>query len=174
MHIFLIVLIITYQLTTNFKMNIKLIQIGKTSENYLQEGIAEFEKRLSHYVKFRNFSLKLSKNRKFANIEHQKKEEAKLFLSNINDTSILILLDEKGKQFDSRTFSKFLQLQMNTVTEIIFFIGGPFGFSEEVYQRANHVIALSKMTMTHQMVRLFFTEQLYRACTILKGEKYHH
>lgn len=155
-------------------MNIKLIQVGKTSEDYLQVGVADFEKRLSHYIKFDNVTLKLKKNQKFANIELQKKEEAKLLLSHISNNSFLILLDEKGKQYDSRLFSEFLQQKINTVSEIIFFIGGPFGFSDEIYSRANHLLSLSKMTLTHQMVRLFFTEQLYRAFTILKGEKYHH
>ena len=105
----------------------------------------------------------------------QKNEEAKLLLSKIDPTAFVILLDETGLQYTSDKFAKLIQEKLNTVTsELIFVIGGPFGFSDEMYKRANHQLALSKMTLTHQMVRLFFTEQLYRAFTILKGEKYHH
>ena len=156
-------------------MTIKLLQLGKTADSYVLSGIKDFENRLKHYCKFETLSLNLKKNIKFSNIELQKAEEAKLLLANINDNAFVILLDENGQQYTSEKFAQIIQSKLNTVTsEIIFVIGGPFGFSEEMYKRANHQLALSKMTLTHQMVRLFFTEQLYRAFTILKGEKYHH
>lgn len=155
-------------------MKIQLIQIGKTTDDYLLKGIKEFEKRLSFYCKFESIVLELKGKRKFVDLKQQKLEEGKLLLSKIPENANLILLDEKGKEYASESFSVFLQKQLNAATDICFCIGGPYGFDKVVYARANQKIALSKMTLTHQMVRLFFTEQLYRAFTILKGEKYHH
>lgn len=155
-------------------MKIILIQIGKTTDDYLIKGIADFEKRLGYYTKFESIVLETKAKRKFSDTEQQKLEEAKVVLSKIPENANLILLDEKGKESTSEGFSAFLQKQLNASSDIYFLIGGAFGFHENIYSRANFKIALSKMTMTHQMVRLFFTEQLYRAFTILKGEKYHH
>lgn len=156
------------------KMKIQLIQIGKTTDSYLLKGIREFERRLSFYSKFESIDLELKGKKRSTDLKQQKLDEGKLFLSKIPENANLILLDEKGKEYTSENFSVFLQKQLNAATDICFCIGGPYGFDESVYARANHKIALSKMTLTHQMVRLFFTEQLYRAFTILKGEKYHH
>ena len=155
-------------------MKIHLIQIGKTTENYLLKGITDFEKRLGFYTKFDSITIELKGKKKFSEQEQQKLEEGKLLLSKVPENASLILLDERGKEHTSEGFAGFLQKQMNAAADVYFCIGGPFGFHDSVYARANHKIALSKMTLTHQMVRLFFTEQLYRAFSILKGEKYHH
>lgn len=156
-------------------MNIKLIAIGKTDQEYLKEGIGIFEKRLKHYS---NFEIKIIpdlKNAASLSKVQQKNEEGKLILKESQNTDIIILLDEKGKSYTSMQFSKYLEQHMNnSVKNLIFVIGGPYGFSEEVYKRANGKISLSEMTFSHQMIRLFFAEQLYRAYTIMKGEPYHH
>lgn len=148
--------------------------VGKTDEAYLNEGIAKYIDRLKHYVSFEMHFIKDVKIGKKQNIEVQKQEEAKLILEKVHPNDYLILLDEKGKEFNSIGFSQFLQKKINAGCDIIFLIGGPFGFSERIYQRANAKLALSQLTFSHQMIRLFFVEQLYRALTILKGEKYHH
>jgi 23S rRNA (pseudouridine1915-N3)-methyltransferase len=135
--------------------------------------IEEYVKRVAHYQKFSWHTLILKSRQK----EPLKilNEEGELILSNVPATADLILLDEKGKQYTSAKFAGFLQKRMNAAPrEIIFCIGGAFGFSDALYARANAKVALSSMTFTHQMVRLVFMEQLYRAFTILKGEKYHH
>ena len=155
-------------------MNIELITIGKTEEKYLIEGIAGYVKRLKHYT---NFSLEEVPALKVSQLEFskQKEKESDILLSKIADSDFLVLLDENGKMHDSVEFSSFVQAQMNSGRKrIVFIVGGPFGFSETIYKRANYKLSLSKMTFSHQMVRLFFVEQLYRAMTILKGEKYHH
>jgi 23S rRNA (pseudouridine1915-N3)-methyltransferase len=154
-------------------LKILLLQIGKTEESYLQEGSAIYESRLKHYVAFETETLVIPK-RSFL-IEEQKNFEGQLILKKISNQDLVVLLDEKGNEFDSINFSNWIQKNMNSgIKRIVFVIGGPFGFSEEVYKRANQKIALSLMTFSHQMVRLFFLEQLYRGFTILKGEKYHH
>ncbi|MFK8266348.1 23S rRNA (pseudouridine(1915)-N(3))-methyltransferase RlmH [Capnocytophaga cynodegmi] len=156
-------------------MNIKLIAIGKTDNSALQQLIADYEKRLSHYVNFQMQIILDVKNSKSLSEEQQKAKEGELILKNIENSHHLILLDERGKEYTSVGFSEFLQKQMNTGTkQLVFVIGGPYGFSEEVYQRANGKLALSKLTFSHQMIRLFFVEQIYRAFTILKNEPYHH
>lgn len=155
-------------------MKIKLIAIGKTDESYLKEGIDKYLKRLKHYVSFELIIINDVKVGKKKNIALQKELEEKEILSKVNTNDYLILLDEKGEEYHSVGFSKFLQKRMNSGNDIVFVIGGPFGFSERMYERANAKIGLSKLTFSHQMVRLFFVEQLYRAFTILKGEKYHH
>ncbi len=155
-------------------MTIELLTIGKTEDKYLIEGLAIYLKRLKHYI---NFSLEEIPSLKAGSITFlkQKEKEGELLLAKINDADFLVLLDEKGVLPDSVEFSSFVQAQMNSGRKkIVFIIGGPFGFSDKVYQRANFKLSLSKMTFSHQMVRLFFVEQLYRAMTILKGEKYHH
>lgn len=156
-------------------MNIKLIAIGKTDNSALQQLIADYEKRLSHYVNFQMQIILDVKNSKSLSEEQQKMKEGELILKNIENSHHLILLDERGKEYTSVGFSEFLQKQMNTGTkQLVFVIGGPYGFSEEVYQRANGKLSLSKLTFSHQMIRLFFVEQIYRAFTILKNEPYHH
>ena len=156
-------------------MKIKLIVVGKTNAKYLLEGEKEYEKRLKHYTKFEEIiitdvkqSVKLSEN-------ELKKKESKLILGKLENSDHVILLDDKGKSYSSVEFANFLQQKMNSsLKSLVFVVGGAFGFSDEVYQRANSKVSLSKMTFSHQMVRLIFKEQLYRGFSILRGEKYHH
>ena len=155
-------------------MKIRLLVIGKTDESYLKEGIEKYVKRLGHYVPFEMFTIDDVKKGKKPNPELQKEEEASVVLEKITNNDYLILLDDNGKELNSIEFSQFLQKKMNAGSDVVFLIGGPFGFSNRIYDRANEKIALSKLTFSHQMVRLFFVEQLYRGLTILKGEKYHH
>ncbi|AFD07985.1 23S rRNA (pseudouridine(1915)-N(3))-methyltransferase RlmH [Solitalea canadensis] len=156
-------------------MKITLIQIGKTEDKYLLEGIDKYEKRLKHYINFSTVTIPALKNTKNLNFEEQKKKEAELILKSINNTDYVILLDEKGKVFTSVQFADQLNKHMNrAVQNLVFIIGGPYGFDEKIYARANEKLSLSTMTFSHQMVRLFFIEQIYRANTILKGEPYHH
>jgi 23S rRNA (pseudouridine1915-N3)-methyltransferase len=156
-------------------MNIKLIAIGKTDNKNLQTLIEEYTKRLSFYVKFDLEIISDIKNVKNLSEAQQKEKEGELILSKITPTDNLILLDENGKTFSSLEFSEFLQKKMNAgIKTLVFVIGGPYGFSETVYQKANGKVSLSEMTFSHQMVRLFVIEQLYRGCTILKNEPYHH
>ena len=155
-------------------MKIELWVIGKTAFKYLDEGNAIYEKRLKHYVNFDLVVLPDIKNPPLST-EALKTKEGELILNKLTKDDCLILLDERGKQLSSMDFSKFIeQQQMSAVKRIVFQIGGAYGFSEAVYARANREISLSKMTFSHQMIRLFFVEQLYRAFTILKGEKYHN
>ncbi len=156
-------------------MKIKLVTIAKTDAGYLKEGIALYVSRLKHYVNFEYVEIPALKNAaKLELIELKRREGAEL-LSHIETSSIVVVLDEAGREYTSPGFSKFIQQQMNSGAKtLIFLVGGAFGFSEEVYKRANFKLALSQMTFSHQMVRLFFVEQVYRAFTILKGEGYHH
>lgn len=154
-------------------MKIRLIQIGRTDEKYLKEGISIYEKRLKHYCKFEVEEIAALKGGGMTR-EDQKKKEGEQLLNKIENSDYVILLDEKGLEFSSPKFANYLQKRFNSGLNIVFVIGGPFGFSDEMYSRANDKVALSQLTLTHQMVRLFFTEQLYRGFTILKGEKYHH
>jgi 23S rRNA (pseudouridine1915-N3)-methyltransferase len=156
-------------------MNIKLIAIGKTDNKNLQTLIEEYTKRLSFYIKFDLEIISDIKNVKNLSEAQQKEKEGELILSKIAPTDNLILLDENGKTFSSVGFSEFLQKKMNAgIKTLVFVIGGPYGFSETVYQKANEKVSLSEMTFSHQMVRLFVIEQIYRGFTILKNEPYHH
>lgn len=156
-------------------MNIKLIAIGKTDHKSLQILIEEYTKRLSFYIRFDLEIIPDIKNVKSLSEAQQKEKEGALILSKITPSDHLILLDEKGKTFSSVGFSEFLQKKMNAgIKTLVFAIGGPYGFSENVYNNANGKISLSEMTFSHQMVRLFVIEQLYRSFTILKNEPYHH
>ncbi len=156
-------------------MKITLLTIGKTEDRYLIEGIDIYLKRLKHYIPFRILEIPELKNTKSLSQEQQKTKEAELIFKNIQSTDHVILLDENGKELSSRGFSVYLNKRMvSGLQHMVFIIGGPYGFSNEVYERSNEKISLSKMTLSHQMIRLFFAEQLYRACTILKGEPYHH
>lgn len=154
-------------------MNTRLICIGKTDDSRIESLFLAYENRLKHYT---NFSTEFLVQKKKSKSEDQlKKEEGELLLQKVDKSSFLILLDESGKSYSSKQFSLLMQKRMNTgLKEVVFVIGGAFGFSPEVYDRADAKVALSAMTFTHQMVRLIFIEQLYRAFTILKGEKYHH
>ena len=156
-------------------MTIKLLAIGKTDSTHLQQMMTEYESRLKHYVKFELDSIPDIKNVKNLSETQQKEKEGELILKKINATDILILLDENGKQHTSIEFSNYLQKKMNSgIKQLVFVIGGPYGFSDTIYQKAQGKISLSKMTFSHQMVRLFATEQIYRGFTILKNEPYHH
>ncbi|MCK0124246.1 23S rRNA (pseudouridine(1915)-N(3))-methyltransferase RlmH [Gelidibacter sp. F2691] len=156
-------------------MTIKLLAIGKTDNKELQALIEDYQKRLGFYIKFDFEIIPDLKKVKNLSEEQQKQKEGELILAKLNPTDVLILLDENGKQYDSVGFSEYLQKHMNSgVKQVVFVIGGPYGFSEEVYNKANGKISLSKMTFSHQMIRLFMIEQLYRAFTILKNEPYHH
>ncbi len=156
-------------------MNIKLLCIGKTDNKQLQTLIDEYSGRLNHYIKFSLEVILDIKNVKNLSESQQKEKEGILILKKVGPQDHLILLDENGKEFNSVGFSKFLQKKMNGgYKTLVLVIGGPYGFSESVYQKAQGKVALSQMTFSHQMVRLFITEQLYRGFTILKGEPYHH
>lgn len=156
-------------------MNIKLIAIGKTDNKSLQTLIDEYTKRLGFYIKFDLEVIPDIKNVKNLSESEQKVKEGQLILSKLTPTDQLILLDENGKEFNSVGFSDFLQKKMNSgIKTLVFVIGGPYGFSEEVYQKAQGKVALSQMTFSHQMVRLFVIEQIYRGFTILNNEPYHH
>jgi len=156
-------------------MNIRLIAIGKTDNKNLQALIDDYAKRLSFYVRFEVEIIPDIKNAKNLSQQLQKEKEGELILSKLTSTDQLILLDENGKSFSSVGFSEELQKKMNSgVKTLAFVIGGPYGFSDAVYAKANGKISLSAMTFSHQMVRLFFIEQVYRAFTILRNEPYHH
>lgn len=156
-------------------MNIKLIAIGKTDNKALQTLVDDYTKRLSFYVKFDLEVIPDIKNVKNLSESQQKEKEGELILSKITTTDHLILLDENGKTFSSLSFSSELQKKMNSgVKTLVFVIGGPYGFSDTIYMKAKGKISLSLMTFSHQMVRMFFIEQLYRGFTILKNEPYHH
>ena len=156
-------------------MNIKLIVIGKTDEAYLEAGIEKYSKRIGKYVNYSYKIIKDIKNTKNLSEEVQKRQEGEKILEETSNTDILVLLDENGKTVNSREFSEFISKQMlSGIKNLVFIIGGPYGFSKEVYERANYKLSLSKMTFSHQLVRLIFAEQLYRAFTIINNEPYHH
>lgn len=156
-------------------MNIKLLAIGKTDNKALQQLMDDYMKRLSFYVKFELEVIPDIKNVKNLSEAQQKEKEGELILSKLSPTDQLILLDENGKTFSSVGFSDELQKKMNSgIKTLVFVIGGPYGFSQEVYSKAQGKVSLSAMTFSHQMVRLFFIEQVYRAFTILRNEPYHH
>ena len=156
-------------------MQIKLLVIGKTDNKQLLQLIEEYTKRLGFYIKFSIEIISDIKNSKNLSELQQKQKEGELILRQLNSTDVLLLLDENGKQLDSVEFSNYLQKHMNSgIKQLVFAIGGPYGFSQEVYNKAKAKLSLSRMTFSHQMVRLFFIEQLYRGFTILKNEPYHH
>lgn len=156
-------------------MNIKLLAIGKTDNKALQTLIDDYSKRLSFYIKFDLEIIPDIKNVKNLSENQQKEKEGELILAKLTSTDQLVLLDENGTTYSSIGFSDYLQKKMNSgIKTLVFVIGGPYGFSEEVYKKAQGKISLSEMTFSHQMVRLFVIEQLYRGFTILKNEPYHH
>lgn len=156
-------------------MQIKLLAIGKTDHKAIVELISTFENRLKHYIKFEFATIPDLKKTKNLSTTSQKEKEGELILKQIAPTDYIILLDENGKSYSSTEFSGFLQKKMNAgLKQLIFVIGGPYGFSNQVYQRAQGKISLSKMTFSHQMIRPFIIEQIYRGFTILRNEPYHH
>lgn len=156
-------------------MKVECWMIGKTAFPYLMEGMGIYEKRLKRYLPFQLEILTDIKNAKNMAPDDLKKKEGALLMKKLKSDDLLILLDEKGKAFSSVAFSKFVEQQLQSSKKrIIFQIGGAYGFSEEIHKRADLKISLSKMTFSHQMIRLFFLEQLYRAMTIAKGEPYHN
>tara|TARA_B110000459_G_scaffold33233_1_gene34743 strand:+ start:7705 stop:8178 length:474 start_codon:yes stop_codon:yes gene_type:complete len=156
-------------------MKIVLLSIGKTNIDFLREGINEYLKRLKFYVKFENIELNIIKNSKNLSKNELLKKEGELILNNISDSDFVISLDEKGRGLTSSEFAKQIsKYRVNSKKKIIFLVGGAYGFSDLIYSRSNDSISLSNMTFSHQMVRLFFVEQLYRSFTILNNESYHH
>ena len=156
-------------------MRITLLQIDKTQDSYLAEGIETYTKRLKNYTTLEVTTINVPKTVRQRSFNEQKTEEARLIFNHVSSDDFLILLDDKGKEYTSPEFSKFIAQKQNASTKrLIFLIGGPFGFDPKIYERANFKLSFSKMTFSHQMIRLFFVEQLYRAFTILRGEKYHH
>ncbi|SEE64283.1 23S rRNA (pseudouridine1915-N3)-methyltransferase [Tenacibaculum sp. MAR_2010_89] len=156
-------------------MKIKLLAIGKTDNKHLIQLIDEYQNRLKHYIKFTLEIIPDIKNVKNLSEQQQKEKEGDLILSKLQPTDQLILLDDKGKYYTSIEFSQYLQKKMNSgLKQLVIVIGGPYGFSDTVYKKASGKISLSKMTFSHQMIRLFIVEQIYRGFTILKNEPYHH
>ncbi len=156
-------------------MNIKLIFVGKTEEKYLQEGIEIYEIRLKNYINFETIVIPSLKDTKNLSPQIVKEKEGELILKQVSKYDKIILFDEKGLEFTSMDYSVFLQKHMNAgVKNLCFVVGGAFGFSDEVYKKADQKVALSKMTFSHQMIRLLIVEQIYRAFTILKNEPYHN
>lgn len=156
-------------------MKICLLVIGKTDAVYVRQGIEEYEKRLKRYISFEMRVLPDVKNVKNSGESLQKEREGELILEQLQPGDVVVLLDERGQQYSSVEFSTYLsQKMLGGIKRLVFVIGGPYGFSEAVYRRGNEKVSLSRMTFSHQMVRMIFAEQIYRAMTILKGEPYHH
>lgn len=156
-------------------MKITFLTVGKTEEAYLKEGIDKYVKRLKHYTKLSIIEIDELKNTKALTKEQQKTKEAELILKKISPLDHVVLLDEKGMELSSLQFAAYIDKKtIGSVSHMVFIVGGPYGFDATVYARANDKLSLSGMTFSHQMVRLFFVEQLYRAYTIIKGEPYHH
>lgn len=156
-------------------MKISLIYIGKTNQNFVKDGCALFFKRIKRYVNFEEIQINDVKNAGKLKPNQLKIKESELFLNKIEPTDYVVLLDEKGKSFTSVKFADWIEKNMvQGVTSLVFVIGGAFGFSDEMYQRANMKLQLSSMTFSHQIIRVIFAEQLYRAFTIIKGEPYHN
>lgn len=156
-------------------MKIELAVIGKTSIGYLKQGIDEYIKRLKHYVPFEIKYIDDIKNTKNISEDQQKRTEGAKILSLLDKSDFVVLLDEHGKEYTSMQYSSYIQKRMlSGAKKVVFVIGGPYGFSQEVYDRANDKISFSKMTFNHEMIRMIFTEQLYRAYTIINHEPYHH
>ncbi|MDR0418759.1 MAG: 23S rRNA (pseudouridine(1915)-N(3))-methyltransferase RlmH [Prevotellaceae bacterium] len=155
-------------------MKIRFLVVGKTEKEYLEEGIDRYVQRLLHYIPFEIKVVPELKNSKSMTEKQQKDKEGKLILQLVEEGE-LILLDERGKEYTSEKFADFLDKKIRQgIKQLTFVVGGPYGFSEAVYRQASALVSLSQMTFSHQMIRLFFVEQLYRAFTIMRGEPYHH
>lgn len=155
-------------------MRITLIENGKTRDAFIREGVELYRSRMSRYVPFRIETLPDLKNSRHMTMKEVMEKEGQVLLKRLKPGNYVILLDERGQQFDSISFAEYLNSLEGTVNQLDFVIGGPYGFSEEVYKRADALLSLSRLTFSHQLVRVIFMEQLYRAFTILKGEPYHH
>jgi 23S rRNA (pseudouridine1915-N3)-methyltransferase len=155
-------------------MKVTLILVGKTTDKHFDAGINDYAGRIKHYLPFEITIIPELKNTKSLSEEQQKEKEGEQILKLLTSSDTVVLLDEHGKEMRSIEYAQWLQKKQATAKRLVFVIGGPYGFSPAVYSRADEKISLSKMTFSHQMVRLIFTEQLYRACTIIKGEPYHH
>ena len=155
-------------------MKTELILVGKTTDKHFAAGIDDYAQRIAHYMPFSITTIPELKNTKNLSEEQQKRMEGELILRQLQPSDTVVLLDEHGHEHRIIEFARWLEQKRNTARRLVFVIGGPYGFSSAVYQRANEQLSLSKMTFSHQMVRLVFTEQIYRACTIIKGEPYHH
>ena len=151
-----------------------LLLVGKTQNKNFQAGISDYSERITHYMPFEIKAIPELKNTRNLNEEQQKAREGELILKELQPADTVVLMDEHGKELRSVELARWLQGKQAISRRLVFVIGGPYGFSPEVYARANEQLSLSKMTFSHQMVRLIMVEQLYRACTIIKGEPYHH
>ena len=155
-------------------MKTELIVVGKTTSKHISACIDDYAERIGHYMPFSISVIPELKNTKALTEQQQKEREGEMILQRVTASDALILLDEHGTEHRSIEFATWLQKKQLSARRLVFVVGGPYGFSQQVYNRANEMISLSRMTFSHQMVRLVFTEQLYRACTIIKGEPYHH
>lgn len=155
-------------------MKTLLLLVGKTQDKHFIAGINDYAERIGHYMPFEIKVIPELRNTKSLTEQQQKTQEGDLLLRQLQPSDTVVLLDEHGTEHRSVEFAAWLQKKQNTARRLVFIIGGPYGFSEAVYKRANEMVSLSRMTFSHQMVRLVFTEQIYRACTIIKGEPYHH
>ncbi|MDR1632138.1 MAG: 23S rRNA (pseudouridine(1915)-N(3))-methyltransferase RlmH [Dysgonamonadaceae bacterium] len=156
-------------------MKIHLIVVGKTFQDFVLKGMDEYSARLKHYLPFETEVIPCIKNTKSLSFDQLKEKEGELILQSLQTGDFVVLSDERGATFTSLEFAKYIEKKMQTVPKrLVFVIGGPYGFSQNVYEAAHEKIALSKMTFSHQLVRLVFVEQLYRAMTILNNEPYHH
>lgn len=156
-------------------MKFCLLVVGKTASSFMSKGIEEYKSRVNRYVGFEIISISDLKSTRGLTEKQQKEKEGEMLLASLTPSDTVILLDEKGREYTSREFADFQASMMNRgVKRLVYVIGGPYGFSQKVYDRADGKISLSRMTFSHEMARLFFCEQLYRAMTILRGEPYHH
>lgn len=151
-----------------------LILVGKTTDKHFQAGINDYVERINHYMPFELVTIPELRNTKNLTEEQQKTLEGEQILRQLQPADTVVLLDEHGRELRSVEFARWIEQKRNTARRLVFIIGGPYGFSPAVYARAAEQLSLSKMTFSHQMIRLLFTEQVYRACTIIKGEPYHH
>lgn len=151
-----------------------LLLVGKTVGKHFIAGINDYTERISHYMPFEIITIPELKNTKYLTEQQQKQMEGELIIKQLQPTDTIVLLDEKGHEFRSIEMARWLEQKQQSSRRLVFIIGGPYGFSQDVYSKANELISLSKLTFSHQMVRMIFTEQLYRSCTIIKGEPYHH
>ena len=155
-------------------MKTVLLQVGKTTDKHFSAGLDDYAGRIGHYMPFDIVTISEAKNTRNITEDQQKAIEGDLIMKQLRQPDTVVLLDEHGAELSSMEFASWLERQRNTARRLVFVIGGPYGFSQPVYARADKLISLSRMTFSHQMVRLIFAEQLYRACTIIKGEPYHH
>ncbi|MCM1075789.1 MAG: 23S rRNA (pseudouridine(1915)-N(3))-methyltransferase RlmH [Bacteroides sp.] len=156
-------------------MKIVIIAVGKTSTDYIAKGMEEYLKRINRYISVEVIVIPDIKSSKAITEDVQKQQEGRAILSSLQSGDVVTLLDERGKELTSREFSGLIERRMiQGLKRLVFVIGGPYGFAREVYERADDKLSLSRMTFTHEMIRLFFTEQIYRAMTIMRGEPYHH